>query len=153
MDTIGIMARTRRRLGRIGRILKWTGVVLCVLLTVSIVLSRWGSAGIALSDNHACAIRNGAVVVQKPLYGALWIAYERTRKPGKLNWWFLSHQSPSTFFVTPLWIPLALIAVPTIWLWRRDRRFPDGHCLRCGYNLTGNVSGKCSECGNIVEPT
>ena len=22
-----------------------------------------------------------------------------------------------------------------------------GHCLKCGYNLTGNVSGICPECG------
>lgn len=25
-----------------------------------------------------------------------------------------------------------------------------GHCPTCGYNLTGNVSGKCSECGAPV---
>ena len=29
----------------------------------------------------------------------------------------------------------------------RDRRYPPGHCLKCGYNLTGNVSGVCPECG------
>ena len=28
--------------------------------------------------------------------------------------------------------------------WRRQRK---GLCLRCGYNLEGNVSGTCSECG------
>ena len=26
-------------------------------------------------------------------------------------------------------------------------RHPPGHCQQCGYNLTGNVSGKCPECG------
>ncbi len=31
---------------------------------------------------------------------------------------------------------------------RRRRR---GLCLRCGYDLTGNVSGACSECGCPVE--
>lgn len=25
--------------------------------------------------------------------------------------------------------------------------YPPGHCKQCGYNLTGNVSGNCSECG------
>lgn len=24
------------------------------------------------------------------------------------------------------------------------------HCKTCGYNLTGNVSGKCSECGTAI---
>ena len=28
--------------------------------------------------------------------------------------------------------------------WRRHRK---GLCIRCGYNLEGNVSGVCSECG------
>ena len=27
------------------------------------------------------------------------------------------------------------------------RKFPPGHCVKCGYNLTGNVSGRCPECG------
>jgi hypothetical protein len=31
--------------------------------------------------------------------------------------------------------------------WRRDSRLLKGLCRACGYNLTGNVSGVCSECG------
>ena len=53
--------------------------------------------------------------------------------------------------VIPLWIPTLAIAVPTVWLWRRDRRHPPGHCRKCGYDLTGNVTGVCSECGVKVE--
>ncbi|HOA73620.1 MAG TPA: hypothetical protein PL151_04100 [Phycisphaerae bacterium] len=30
------------------------------------------------------------------------------------------------------------------------RRFPLGCCEHCGYNLTGNVSGTCPECGRTV---
>jgi predicted RNA-binding Zn-ribbon protein involved in translation (DUF1610 family) len=29
-------------------------------------------------------------------------------------------------------------------------RLPPYFCLTCGYNLTGNVSGICPECGSIV---
>ena len=48
----------------------------------------------------------------------------------------------------PIWMPLVLVALPTAFLWRLDRRrIPPGHCLKCGYNLTGNVSGVCPECG------
>jgi predicted Zn-ribbon and HTH transcriptional regulator len=34
----------------------------------------------------------------------------------------------------------------------RERRpfLPPGHCQSCGYNLTGNVSGVCPECGTSV---
>ena len=53
---------------------------------------------------------------------------------------------------TPLVIPLILFAsYPTFALirgplrrWRRKKR---GLCLKCGYNLTGNTSGVCPECG------
>ena len=27
---------------------------------------------------------------------------------------------------------------------------PSGHCVHCGYGLTGNVSGNCPECGQEV---
>ncbi len=50
----------------------------------------------------------------------------------------------------PIWIPLLGIAIPTAWLWWRDRRFPSDHCQNCGYNLTGNVSGRCPECGEAI---
>ena len=28
--------------------------------------------------------------------------------------------------------------------------YPRGHCQTCGYDLTGNVTGVCSECGSPV---
>ena len=31
--------------------------------------------------------------------------------------------------------------------WWRARRAAPGHCQRCGYDLTGNQSGVCPECG------
>jgi len=53
--------------------------------------------------------------------------------------------------VKPLWKPLAFIIVPTAFLWWLDRRrIPPGHCQNCGYNLTGNVSGTCPECGSRI---
>jgi hypothetical protein len=33
---------------------------------------------------------------------------------------------------------------------RRMRRQSQGLCIRCGYNLKGNVSGCCPECGEPV---
>jgi len=47
----------------------------------------------------------------------------------------------------PLW-PFILLAIPIIAVrFYRDRRVPPGHCPNCRYNLTGNTSGLCPECG------
>ena len=43
-----------------------------------------------------------------------------------------------------------------VWSFRRSRRFrrevreQEVRCPRCGYDLTGNVSGVCPECGTSV---
>jgi hypothetical protein len=53
--------------------------------------------------------------------------------------------------VIPLWIPFLLFAMPTAFLWWLDRRrISPGHCRQCGYNLTGNLSGVCPECGEEI---
>jgi len=52
----------------------------------------------------------------------------------------------------PVWIPLMLVAIPTgVAFWRTGRKQP-GHCRACRYDLTGNTSGRCPECGMEVAP-
>jgi hypothetical protein len=52
----------------------------------------------------------------------------------------------------PLWSLLLIIGAPTCFgVWRNRRRIPPGHCRTCGYNLTGNVSGACPECGERIQ--
>lgn len=63
---------------------------------------------------------------------------------GDADWW------P---WACPYWL-LVLVAgfmpVARFWIYRR-RRAIVGHCVGCGYNLTGNVSGVCPECGKAIE--
>ena len=49
----------------------------------------------------------------------------------------------------PFLVPLLMVFMPTVLLIRYRRRHAmlPGLCQRCGYNLTGNTSGVCSECG------
>ncbi len=49
------------------------------------------------------------------------------------------------FFGTPLCFAVVL-AAPGGW-----RRYPVGRCQSCGYDLTGNASGVCSECGTPTD--
>ncbi len=49
----------------------------------------------------------------------------------------------------PLWSLFLAGVLPTLILWFRDRP-RKGHCRHCGYNLTGNLSGRCPKCGSAV---
>jgi len=79
------------------------------------------------------------VGVWYPLYG-----------PGRM-----SSTAVIAFFFIPFYCIVTLFFGLLIgWLVSRHRWFqayPEGHCQRCGYDLRGNVSGLCPECGsNIV---
>ena len=62
----------------------------------------------------------------------------------------------ATLVAVPLWMSLVITTpYPTtafirgpLRRWRRRKR---GECANCGYNLTGNVTGVCSECGTKIE--
>ena len=94
-----------------------------------------------------------------------------TRSSG-MPWWqlrrhplpFVSHQRyagsvygqvsyDGYLVVLPLWLPFLALLLPTLWLWRRDRRkVRPGFCRVCDYNLTGSTTGRCPECGSPCEP-
>jgi hypothetical protein len=52
--------------------------------------------------------------------------------------------------VLPLWIPFLPLTGVTLWLWWRYRPVLVGVCANCRYDLTGNTSGRCPECGTEV---
>jgi hypothetical protein len=69
---------------------------------------------------------------------------------GPLPWWqvgFIPHGAAAALFSLP---PILWLAVRSRRLFVRVRRRQRGLCPRCGYDLTGNASGKCSECGAAV---
>ena len=48
----------------------------------------------------------------------------------------------------PLPAVVIVLAIPAAGLWLFGRKpIAPGRCSNCGYNLTGNVSGVCPECG------
>ena len=136
----------RRPPSRVRRIFKRSGLAVCVPLTVTWLLSMFVGFTFPLGG-----VRVGLG------YGTF--VFDSLTHPGGFEWSGLSQLHtllwlPDGFWARnsgrveffPLWIPLAVVAVPTVIAWRRDRGPKPGHC-RCGYDLTGNVSGMCSECG------
>lgn len=73
--------------------------------------------------------------------------------PGpKWRWLPMGVRSASlgTFIIIPLWIPTVLFTLAFIYLNRKSRSVKPGQCSKCEYDLTGNVSGTCPECGAHV---
>jgi hypothetical protein len=69
------------------------------------------------------------------------------------TWWpgYLSEPNVRSAWV-PLWMPLALTSAATAFAWRRHLRPRPGLCPHCGYDLTGNSTGTCPECGTAASP-
>ena len=151
------------------RVGKWAGAVIASLIFAAWSVSGWRSVywerGTS-SDATTIGLGSGT------LFGAVhWSSPEIFESTGWLGrvrlvsfrecgvavprwFWQFSFQrwpngavgSPESFAV-PLWAPWLVMLLPTIWLWRLDRRRPPGVCRTCGYDLTGNATGVCPECG------
>ena len=136
------------------RVLKWAGLLTCALLTLTIVLTRWWSISWTIGNRCGFLQWGGVAFGSHNWVDDFGWRVGRNIRSGLLFWWFDYQPGTPTLascFITPLWLPLAVIGVPTILAWRRDRSFPPGHCQNCGYDLTGNTSGVCSECGIKIE--
>lgn len=56
------------------------------------------------------------------------------------------------FIILPTWLPLLICTCTLLFLsWRNRKRRLEGGCQTCRYNLTGNVSGQCPECGTPIQ--
>jgi hypothetical protein len=76
--------------------------------------------------------------------------------PGRLERQFYTPYAPKWYFEgsMSLYIPPLIFLVIGLVLTAAGKylppRFPVGSCRHCGYNLTGNTSGICPECGTPV---
>lgn len=149
---------------RIRRILKWAGLGTCLVLAVTSVISlRWVVGYRYATSNGwtAWSVSRGCLNV---FYTHAGSPRMMTEKPGwftsrSLYWmspfghlkmFLLGYQGKFAMYrlvSVPLLPPAVAIGVATAVFLRRDRRRWKGYCWECGYDLTGNVSGVCPECG------
>ena len=135
-------------------IVKCSGLAVCALICAAWVVTVVGSNGFYAYSRYAASLRSGAVyvvVMHDAVSGYVMVEHSQLvwlprhyTLPGPLS------SAGGHGFDIPLWLPFVVIAIPTFIAWRRDRKPPPGHCP-CGYNLTGNVSGRCPECGAHIE--
>ena len=137
---------------RARKIGKWSGVVACVLIVLAWNASVRFDGGYAFQRTYI-GLANGCLVLDTWARGPSgWINLGYRLMPNPTRWtplfWTPRNRARGGCILwLPLWIPLLLTMIPTTFLCWRDNRRPPGHCASCGYNLTGNVSGVCPECG------
>jgi hypothetical protein len=153
-----------RRRSRLRRVLKWGGLVMSLLIVLVFVASMWWYVGYLRTDGQrawAYSIESGSFIIIPVFRPPPLDSPTAGGSVGKIRdvrcfWTFLgvigSRSRPrNTWFYMPLWIPFLLFALPTTFLfWRDRRRIPPGHYQRCRYDLTANTSGVCPECGNSL---
>ena len=149
-----------KRRSRTRRVLKWVGLLGCMLIVASWGVSSFGMITWDRYDgtlNRQYLFGQGRVRLYHSTGSLLdnsgWhitgFRYESVAKRLGLGlpqiFW---RRSPRIRMLQiPIWLLVLMAAIPTAILWYRDRRPPKGHCQTCGYDLTGNVTGVCPECG------
>ncbi len=112
------------------------------------ILAAWGIShvrpGTTILGNSTLSLRQGSVTMRR---------VDRIYYDPSTKLWHAELTGPPATTEVRLWLALVVAASPTLLLfWRDRRRIPEGHCQECGYDLTGNVSGVCSECGEFTGP-
>ena len=142
-----------------------------VLVSYSWSRSRWHRDTLAVPVSYVSSVfveSRGSVMrfghaydEALPVYGRLRLTSEPTRSlPSYLRpSWGLSIARYGRTRVgravsVPDWVVAALLCIsPAVTLtrgYRRCRREGAHRCLTCGYDLTGNISGVCPECGTRI---
>ncbi len=126
-------------------------IIIAILVAVVWVASiRWSAFaanplwGVGIGRGVLFIVK-GETFIERGLY------FERHEMPfhWKLNW---RQAFPGEWSLEiPLWVPLAVVIFAAVILGRRPRVISRFSCTNCNYNLTGNVSGICPECGKEIK--
>jgi hypothetical protein len=141
--------------------LKWVGTVASLLLVFAAIVNLWFHISFQATWWNLGAAGGGIWCTWQtmaPFDGPRFVVTPMA--DDRLGQW-LQHGTHARFecqldrksavsLSVPIWM-LAIVTCPiTGWLWYADRRRPALGACRCGYDLTGNASGVCPECGRAV---
>ncbi len=147
-----------RRRRRLFKACKWAMTLFSVALLAVYLISGWW--------DFAFSVKVGPSVYSVGAGWGLFIANRSAASEWNATSWCLASVNRIDYgwrglaygealvlncFSFPLLPILIATWVPTAWLWWFGRRkHPPGHCPHCGYDLTGNESGVCPECGRAI---
>ncbi|MCC6908083.1 MAG: hypothetical protein IT430_09100 [Phycisphaerales bacterium] len=135
---------------RLRSTIKWGGAVLTVLLLVVWVGSAWWQAGVR-SHGFYLEVYGGGLSIGVDRWRDDEFEFWLKDHTFDVWWWFDVTVRPDPFAEVigyiPIWFLLLATGLASGWLWHRDRRRALCLCIKCGYDLRGNASGVCPECG------
>jgi len=146
------------------RVAKWSGTLCCVLIAGLWLLTvptigrfrievHWiGNRSIVSLSEGCLTFSRNVLAPSQPgrWYAACVTGRPFNRPPMVYGLWrpFVRTDPAAQMVMLPMWLALLGCAVPTGLLWFPGRRpAAVGRCPKCRYDLTGNVSGRCPECG------
>jgi hypothetical protein len=145
-----------RRRSRACGFAKWCALGMCLLLLVALLVNLPRAAYVLRPGDRTLKCNGKTVHSFKDMIAPSTSAGRSVKlkvrdRAGNVHIAYLPARA-SAGMGEPTFISLALglviMAGLTVFLfWRERRRYPPGHCQTCGYNLIGNVSGRCPECG------
>lgn len=142
------------------RVLKWSCAVAALIVGAVFIVSAWWLVGYRFGANS----NSKFICIERSTLHIFWgrndfleprgwkviqpIFFDSDTIPMFELWGWHAKLGRSEFRVgIPLWFPFAILIAAYHLLGRIDRRPKIGHCRCCGYDLTGNTSGRCPECG------
>lgn len=134
------------------RILKWVSTAACAIVLFAWLLSAYrvifvdGPALVSLGGGELSVMWWARAPHTDLTCGARCLAQPMFIPRRALG--TLTYNPELLILDVPVWSASVLLALPTALLWYLDRRRDrPGFCPDCGYNLTGNITGRCPECG------
>lgn len=153
---------SRARLQRISRV----GIIFATcIITLFLISLNWdfgyiNTFGISFENGAICIIPS----VSKQIYtiGGLTPGFSIEPIRSEVGWlasllyvdveWWprtITFTNVAQFIYIPLWMPLVISLIPFC-VYRLKYKTQTGHCKQCNYDLTGNESGTCPECGTTI---
>lgn len=116
----------------------------------SLLVSSRHALAFAYTADHVAVFIGSPVTVQDPVVSG-WL--DRRSRFGEI--WGHIYRGPlyGFFKMSAIWltVPVALLVLPSVLAKlstsRLNRMKSEGCCMKCGYSLRDNQSGRCPECG------